>query len=497
MLVAVLVAMLGLCLASGSLGHLRLVARSDNSAQALDLARSACSTAIARLQGGQTAPDVEIVGPNGVGRVSFGAQADSWSIPRSLDNLTGDASRPGHEGRPLPPYSSQIVAVGTAHGVERTVTALVHLPVFPYAAASEGPLLAPQALLVARQGEDGLWPASLRTNGDLSLGSGSRIVGDVVASGDISAPPESVQVDGRLRPREPREALARIALDQYDPRSRGLASATLTPIMFGGTLSGVNRAAGDLTVDGDLKLNAALVYVPGDATVHGSLTGSGLLVAGRSLTIEGHGVLANDSKLGLACGGKLSVLGEDRERSALHGFLYAEGGLALRNISIHGVVVNLGDEPAEFDRCALYYEESAGRAEALPGAGNDVATIYITFGGEVRLTPGTGSYYQVTARRDGTGFRLLSYESIGHGERGHNEQIIEGVALPDLAALTRVVQEQGITHGAAAGDIQAAWRSAFGDTGPEVAAPETVLKLEPSELLPRADRFRITLWEEP
>ncbi len=496
LVVALLVAVLGFCLVSGSLTHLRLVSRGDSSSQALDLARSAVAMAIARLQSGQNQPEVQIAGAKGEGLLSFGSQADAWGIPRSLDNLAGDSSQPGFEGRPLPPYCSQLIAVGRYRGVERRVLALVHLPTFPYAAACEGPLQAPGGLIVARLEPDGeMWPASLRSNADMEIGSGSHIVGDLVATGTILlAPPESVQVDGRLRPHQPAESLLSLDLSQFDPQVLGRPSNDLAPSLGDITLSGLNRASSGLTVTGDLTLQDALVFVEGDLALNGSLRGTGIVVATGDLTLNGHSDLQASSRVGVAAGGTLSVRGQGRHDSMLRGVLYSRQGMDLRQLTVQGSVVSAGSQPARFESVSLLYEEQSARLPGLSaGSGVDEVTVSIMPGGVIQEAS-TGDTFSkfIAARQTDDLYHVVHMENKLPRSGGLVNTQMDPMPLDDL--VDWILASASVQ--CSPSDLEEYLMARFqpgGSGGPSEQLPS----FEPSKLLSLSDRFRVALWEEP
>lgn len=500
LLLAVLVAALGLCLASASMTHLHLVSGNASTTRALDLARSAMATAIARLQSGHNLPDVQIFDGPDQGLLSFGPAADQWAIPRSLDNLQGDSSLAGYQGRPLPPYSSQLVAVGRSQGAERRVVALVHLPTFPYALASQGPLHSPQGLLVARLTLPGNpasdpAPATMRGNDNLTLGPGSHILGDAIASGDINVPQGSVE--GLLRPHEPVEPMAGFDLSRYDPVALGHSFNALASTIPGGPLSGVNRAAHGLRVNGDLNLRDSLLFVQGDLEVTGALEGRGIVVATGDLSLFGHSNLEAVSRVGLLAGGKLKVIGQDQDSNSVRGLLYAGGGLDLRTISVHGVVINGGDQLARFDSASIYYDERASKQSVfLGGEGDNQLTLYVLYPNlQLSEHPSGSSWFRAVIRRTGDDeFRIGETEVFDSGMAVGGHGPSQGDSLDATAGYLHKASDWN-GHAPSEDDIRDFLHNRFSAVA--VDHDDQQLVITPSEILPLADRFRVTLWEEP
>ncbi|MEW6280338.1 MAG: hypothetical protein AB1758_17040, partial [Candidatus Eremiobacterota bacterium] len=441
--------------------------------------------------------------PDGTGWLSFDArQARQWRIPRSTHNLTGSASIPGAGDQVVPAASAHLVAVGRCNGVERTVEVILHLPVFPYAAASDGPIVSPGGLLVgavsaevpATSPPESLLPASLFSNSPsdsaVVLGAGSYVQGDLIAVGQVRLePPDASSVTGRLRSAEEPQAILRMPLDSYDPRAMGKPFAELQPAPPS-TVTGVNRASSGLLVDGDLKLQGALIYVEGDAVIRGSLKGEGILAASGSLDVGDQVSLASESHTALLCGGTLRLRGRDRAGSFVRGMLYAEGGIEASGVTLQGVLVAPRDERREpasvrLSNCALLYDGEAAQVTVPGWAAPLEDTFFVTYDGTVRRTqPPSLTFYVVQAQRTASGYGGSYEPSEAMGGFGGDfnltaslDQLVSQISAQTRANPTQVRQRLNQTLGAP-------------------TAPGLEATVDPSRLLPLEDRYRILLWRE-
>jgi hypothetical protein len=72
-------------------------------------------------------------------------------------------------------------------------------------------------------------------------------------------------------------------------------------------LSGFNKREGSLTVEGNLNLDGAVLYVEGELHVTGAITGRGAVFVTGNITAEGGSTLQTDAIYGLVAGGSLGL----------------------------------------------------------------------------------------------------------------------------------------------------------------------------------------------
>lgn len=378
LLVVSLVACLGMAMASLSMTHLNLSSRTLNAARARDLARAVTALAIERIQsdptfGTEAGQERTLTvafaeDPAGDGWLSFDQdEATLLGRATSLNNLAGASSVTAPDGRVVPAEGVYLVAVGTFRGVSRRVVTMLHVPAFPYAAASDGPIISQGNLLVGAVEEDApapgtpedLLPANLLSNapgdGSMVLGPDSTITGDLLAAGAIEL--DGTEVLGQVLPHADPQPLPRIALDDYDPLLTGQAFSALEgsysspdrPLMF----SGVLRRQGDVVIEADVDLRGAVLFVDGNVTIRGGLEGRGLLASTGSLTVERHTDMQAGDQLALLVGGKVDLRGRGRHSSTLRGLVYSEGGLEARQLTLRGTLISNRGEAAEGSQVQL------------------------------------------------------------------------------------------------------------------------------------------------
>lgn len=113
----------------------------------------------------------------------------------------------------------------------------------------------------------------------LLSGSPVRVTGNLVSPGKIS--PGGARVDGRVEEGHRPLALPEIPLSDLDPAGKPLLRTLDSEVS--GEIAGFARRTGDLTVTGDLVLSEAVLYVDGDFSCSGSLSGVGVIaVTGRT-----------------------------------------------------------------------------------------------------------------------------------------------------------------------------------------------------------------------
>ncbi|MEW6283528.1 MAG: hypothetical protein AB1758_33265, partial [Candidatus Eremiobacterota bacterium] len=301
---------------------------------------------------------VSQAGAEVTGRVTFDPEAArQLRIPLSVNNLEGNASVLGVDGIAVPAHAAHVVAVGESGGVRSRVDYLVHMPRFPYVIAASGRVQSRGGLLVAST--ESLSPGGQNFNAaELSpghllcnspearavalSGAATRVTGDVRCAGGVQLL-GGARVEGELRQRATPEVLQRVDLESYDPAGR----AGLVPLqeVYGSrTLRGFGRRQGDLVCTGNLALENALLYVTGNLTVQGTITGKGVVVVLGQTRLEGGAFLSGSNLCAVLSRGNLTVSGngQGRDRSFFRGLIYTEGDLTARDVTLVGALVGHG-----------------------------------------------------------------------------------------------------------------------------------------------------------
>ncbi|MEW6282265.1 MAG: hypothetical protein AB1758_26905, partial [Candidatus Eremiobacterota bacterium] len=313
-------------------------------------------------------------------------------------------------------------------------------------------------------------------------------------------PPESSSVTGRLRPGEEEQPILALDPAAYDPAALARPYAELARNPTSSTLTGVSRASDGLEVADDLRLEGALVYVQGDATVSGSLTGDGILAVSGDLTLGNHAAMGADHKVALLSGGKLTVRGQGRAGSLLRGMVYAEGGLEASRVTIQGVVVCPGEESVSFAECALLYDADAGRVEVTPGGTRPEAETGFNVLADGTLSddpPASGAYLAFEFMRVGDGMYSGNFSIFSE-----THEAVGGMAWWQFESLDELVAAvaEGVDGNLSAAvdreQVKARLVRMFEDKPGDPQDGGQPVQVDPSRLLPLKDRYRVLLWRE-
>lgn len=335
----------------------------SNSIRARNAADSAIQTALAHLlddpsfgSAPETMPVAGLIEQRSgdtLGRLAFdAAQAEELGLPPSRNNVDSDAPVEGWKGRVVPCEAVQLVAVGECCGVRRTIETIVHLPRFPYVICtsgrfeSQGPLLLgviPETAEADWVAPEDLLPGHLASNsnaGDAVRLLGAAVIsGDVEAVGGIEANPPVVIRGSRLTDSDPVDIPA-LALADYDPGGRP-GTEVFTGSTEDVTLAGYNRSPGPaVTVNGDLRLEAGVLYVAGDLTVNGDVKGRGAIFTEGQLTVTGCAEMEPDQQIALVAHGNVTLGGSGRFR----GVVYTEGDFTADGVALVGSFI--GNSPS-------------------------------------------------------------------------------------------------------------------------------------------------------
>jgi len=98
-------------------------------------------------------------------------------------------------------------------------------------------------------------------------------------------------------------------VSEYDFAARGTRQLQMLPEELSGAVSGFAQREGNLHVAGQLKLDGAYIFVRGNVTIDGGLSGKGAIIATGSITIHGSVSLYSDGANALRSSGPLILTG--------------------------------------------------------------------------------------------------------------------------------------------------------------------------------------------
>lgn len=519
LMVVSIVAMLGLALAASSITHLGLMARSNNATLALDQARSAVDIALAHLYTdkayGTSGETVTSQGPDqSAGWVTFDpVEAARLGVSQSLNNLSQNGSSLAPDGQVVPQQGAYLVGVGKANGVTRSVRVVVFLPPYPYAASSDGAIVSLGNLVVgslqagqsAATPPDQLQPADIASNDGsgqaIDLGPGSTIQGSLRAVGGVQVAPGTVVGGKRLTGQAPLK-VPDMQVDSYDPQTLGQLSSTLqASYPQSTTFTGAVRRDGDVSVTGDLALTQALVFVKGDLSIAGSVTGEGILVATGDITIGGQTQMQSNNRVAMLSKGKVTLAGSGPASSDLRGLVYAENGISTQQLSVQGAVVARSPRPVELTDTrvlgdgALLQPPFDVRTNPPPDppelllGGGLMAEAGSAGAADVSQAAGTGPLTRLWVSPGADGTFTLSYITTP----------AQGTPSEPQVTLSGLWPEQLSQQLLSMGLLEAGLRSfdpPLPGSGSGAAPGIFQLSADPSQLLPLEDRARVLLWRE-
>lgn len=360
LLLVLVVATLGLTLAGGSSAQLWFSLRESNQVQATQGARTVVASTIEQifesddLSFGSNLESVEMTPPNvEFARLTFDpAQASDWGIPYSTSNAGSTQTRLGWGRRIVPAGAIHLVGVSRQGNVERTVEAFLRVEHFPYAIAASGQINTAGSLTVASLDPElpGRYrPADIVSNSPalnaITIAPGSLITGDAQAVGQIIVSnPDSVDIWGEVRSEADPIQLQRMDWAQLDPLgSRPFEELTTGYFASNEIFEGTVRRDGDLTINGNLEMDAAFLYVSGNLRITGDLTGSGIVVVRGNVMVEGKATLAGANKMALLAEGSIDLTGQGQNSSSFRGLVYTQQGFSARQVTVRGALVVDGD----------------------------------------------------------------------------------------------------------------------------------------------------------
>lgn len=362
MIASVVALLVVFALASSSLTQLNLTTHQDNAEQARNAAESAIHLAIAGLMeertlgvpGSGSEMRVTVTRERAEGEVVFSADSGPGL---SLNNLDSDTPvRRLH--RMVPAETAHLVGVGRCNGVERKVEAVVSIPRFPAVISTSGDFSVTGALMVGvlplgtdtRSAAPGdLLPGDIVSNSEATpavvLNPLVTVYGDVISRGGVSV--DRADIRGETRPNDSEQPLPRLRISDYNPLNRtDVTNATLLPQTLSGTqtLASWNHQPHDLRIQGDLHLEAGILYVGGNLTVTGAVKGKGAVIGRKSISIQGQTELEALDQVALLSEGDVSLAGGGKFR----GVVYTEGNFSSDEVELFGAFIANGkDKPGK------------------------------------------------------------------------------------------------------------------------------------------------------
>lgn len=372
--------LLAFTLVSMNIFNLGVNTRVTNLGAAREAADAALHRTVARLRQnpgyGLASETVTVNHNRAVGTVTFDTGA---SLPYSTNFLGQSTSGTGWNGRVVPGASVHLLATGRANNVTTRIEALVHMPRFPYALASVGPIRSNGPLRVsgvtdslelsgglAAVDPNAIRPGHLVSNADagvtptLELQSTTEITGDVQSAGRVSLASSAV-VWGEVREQADPVPVPDLNVQDYDPAGR--PGVQEIPDVTG-PLQGLVRwnGSGTLTIYGDLDLDEATFYVDGNLVINGGLVGRGAVFVNGATTINRGAALDTTHQVALLSRDTVELLGDGRETYFFKGLVYTEGDLIAQNISLVGSFVanNPGGQTLLDDVDVTYVPDHSG-----------------------------------------------------------------------------------------------------------------------------------------
>lgn len=293
--------------------------------------------------------------------------------PVSTWNVTGEVGTKGWKDATVPRQSVHLLARGVSNGTERVVEAIVHFPRFAFTVASAGDLVLDHATVAAIPNPDDLrrdgtgrittppkemQPGDALSNRRMVVKNSSLVTGDAQAHLDVEVDRNSV-VEGELRRPVAPENVPAIDVATFDPGDREY-SVELEEVVGGSEMAGVQRATGNLTLNGDVTLDNCLLYVPGNLTVNGGLRGTGAVFVTGNVLVKGAAVLAAADSVALLAGGDVRLQGTSQERHQFQGLLYSQGTLEVEKVTVLGTVICNGPRLTLNEATVIWTPAKAG-----------------------------------------------------------------------------------------------------------------------------------------
>lgn len=467
--------------------------------------------------------DNSLYPPGSQGIVSFHRPTClAQRIPWSLNNFNGAGQILGSLQRTVPLNTLHLVGTGRCGDAKKTLEALFYIPPFPSALASEGPILSTGPLLVAGVKDPSKFPghyaalppeekspshvfSNSHDSVAVDLGSGADIKGNVGAVGGVRLA-SNAKVAGERRPYSDPQPIPKIDMDAVFARlDQQVGKEVLGSSIAGNySLEWNAQCESDLAIHGSLELHQGVLFVKGDLTVDGGVTGSGVIYVGGETTIRRGADFRSSDQLALMSRGKIVLDGAGQNDFFFQGLLYCEQEVVARNITVLGACIARGLGGLTFENAnALNAPVTVSLIEGMElRNGSDDDTVQIIVRVEER--------HPVTRQPLSYKVQLRGYsDDVGTNDGPVTlSPPIEGHGLKNYAEVKSFIQNSDRS-------VWGAWaKNAFTldwywtGSDPLLQYLETLagrlpdpnhqftLNLNPNEVVGILDRSRVLLWQE-
>ncbi|MBX3171227.1 MAG: hypothetical protein KF760_27715 [Candidatus Eremiobacteraeota bacterium] len=305
------------------------------------------------------------------------------AFPHSTNNVKGDHAQ-GYGGRALAAGLIHVVSTGFCRGQYRTLEALVRQPDAPFGLASSAKIHSLYPLEIygtssTAKAADGTYdrPGHLLCNsssgiqvekGNAAPAFSTRISGFAQSCGPITLDP-GARVDDGVRPNASARSIPKFDIvKDFDPQGKP-GTIEIVELQHGAQeLDCIYRSGHELTFNGPVKLYDAFLYVQGNLTVHGAISGTGAIVVNGDLNVVGSVELDGANNLALLSTGKVTLRGGSAtyQSNYFQGYVYAENGVDAQNLTVVGsLIVNHPSHQPEpelkLDHVIVVNDDSQGK----------------------------------------------------------------------------------------------------------------------------------------
>ena len=514
----------GFALSALSISHLQIGQRQSDTMQAENLARSVVAQAWEKIVSQSShefgkdrlatdSVDMTLGGtrPGSWGRLSFfPTQAQSWKIRYSTNNLAGSTSQNG-DGKAVPPAGLHLIGVGQCGAARKQVEAVYHVPPFPFAVASAGPIVSTEGLTIGSLkalpggpvSNEALLPADIQSNWDqqaISLQGPSHVSGDLKAVGSIYTSDKVEVLGAKLAPVQA-ITLPTIDFAQYDPRLLGISFDGYTsnyPNQV--VVTGAGFSPGSMTISsGGLKLEGGLLYVAGDLTIQGGISGKGILAVEGNLRVNGRSQVEAQDQVSILVGQNLTLTGAGSLSSYLQGTVLTGGAFSADSATLVGALVAGGSTTLKDSRVIQVEPQKV----TITLGGITPPPVFVAL---ATATAGDSDAGELTFRVQVQGTQIVCdlitpgfvqpINSVTQASLDYLAAVQNVVTTSNLPSYVKQAFLSGGLAPAIAYQLEATIAQQNPGPDPTPTGSGTTITLDPNQFFSLEDKMRIVFWSE-